>query len=245
MSEPDGGPPGRLPRLDPDAAAGGVPAAQDATGPDAPPPEGPPVRTVIDTRRYRWAIGIIGLAVVVAVSAYQFVSHGTGTTGVTPGHRLHWFAAPLATSDLQGDPNVRPPCTAARHDPRALNLCLDARRSPVVLALFVLGSSACERQVSALQTLAGTMAGSGVRFEAVAVDAGHAATARAVRAHHWTIPVAYDRDGAVGALYGVAVCPMAELAGRGGIVRDRLIGDSWQTAARLAPRVRALLAPPS
>ena len=32
--------------------------------------------------------------------------------------------------------------------------------------------------------------------------------------------MAYDPDGRVGALYGVAVCPMVELAERGGIVRD-------------------------
>jgi hypothetical protein len=34
---------------------------------------------------------------------------------------------------------------------------------------------------------------------------------------------------------------MAELAARGGIVRDRLIGERWQTAAALAPRVAALV----
>ena len=36
-----------------------------------------------------------------------------------------------------------------------------------------------------------------------------------MRSHHWTIPVAYDRDGALGALYGVAICPLVELARRG------------------------------
>ena len=61
-----------------------------------------------------------------------------------------------------------------------------------------------------------------------------------MRAHRWTIPVAYDADGRVGGLYGVAACPMAELADRGGTVRDRLVGDRWQTAAALAPHVREL-----
>ena len=81
-----------------------------------------------------------------------------------------------------------------------------------------------------------------MRFAAVAVNASRAATAKLVRAHHWTIPVAYDRDGGVGQVYGVAICPMAELAYRGGIVRDRLIGDQWQTTSALYPRVRALVA---
>ena len=75
----------------------------------------------------------------------------------------------------------------------------------------------------------------------MAVHASRSATAKLIRSHHWTIPVAYDRDGSVGGLYGVAICPMLELAYRGGIVNDRLIGDRWQTAAALAPRVQALL----
>ena len=74
----------------------------------------------------------------------------------------------------------------------------------------------------------------------MALKAGRAATAKAVRAHHWTIPVAYDEDGRVGEQYGVVVCPMVELAGRGGVVGDRLIGEQWDSAAALAPRVRAM-----
>jgi peroxiredoxin len=222
-----------LQRLDPDRAAG----IQDAPpgAPDRPAPAGP----VIDTRPYRWMVGIIGLVVVIAVSVYVFASHGVGTTGITPGHRLRDFAAPLAATNLNGVANDHPTCSAARHDPRALNTCLLARRGPLVLSFFVTGASQCVRQVNALQTLAGRYPS--LQFAAVAVSASHRATAAAVRTHHWTIPVAYDSDGRVGALYGVAVCPMVELAARGGVVRERLIGNRWQTAAALDPHVRALL----
>ena len=75
----------------------------------------------------------------------------------------------------------------------------------------------------------------------MAIHASRAAADKLIRSHHWTIPVAYDRDGSVGGLYGVAICPMFELAYRGGIVKDRLIGDRWQTPAALAPRVQALV----
>jgi len=200
---------------------------------------------VIDTRRYRWAIGIIGLALLVAFSVHQLADGGSRTTGVAPGQRLHWFAAPIASTDLRGDANLRPACTAAGHDPRALNLCLDAHRTAIVLSFFVPGSAQCVRQVDALQALARRFRGEPVTFAAVAVRSSHAQVARLVRAHRWTIPVAYDADGAVGEQYGVVACPMAELANRGGIVRDRLIGDRWQTAAELAPRVRTLLGPGS
>jgi peroxiredoxin len=222
-----------LQRLDPDRAA---------APPDAPPPAttSPPAGPVVSTRRYRWMVGIIGLVLVVGISAYQFASHGVGTTGVTAGHELRSFAAPLAASNLEGDSNAHPTCSPARHDPRALNVCLLARKGPLVLAFFVTGAGQCVRQVSALQTLAGRFPA--VQFAAVAIGSSHRSAAALVRRHRWTIPVAYDRDGRVGALYGVAACPMVEMAGRGGVVRDRLVGDRWQSAAALAPRVRSLVA---
>jgi xanthosine utilization system XapX-like protein len=216
-----------LQRLDPDLAA--PPATEPARSP-APP--------VIDTRPYRWIVGIIGLVIVVGISVYQFASHGVGGTGVTAGHALRDFAAPLAATDLNGDANAHPTCSAARHDPRALNVCLMARRGPLVLSFFVTGAGQCVRQVGALQTLAGRFPS--VQFAAVAIGASHKETAALVRAHRWTIPVAYDADGRVGALYGVAACPMVEMAARGGIVRSLLIGDPWQTPAALAPRIREL-----
>jgi peroxiredoxin len=240
--------PDELSRLDPDAA--GAPADDEPSRlePDSPgtadgdtslPAAASVPAPVIDTRRYQRMIGLIGLALVAALSVYLFVNHGSSTTGVTAGHRLRWFAAPLATTDLQGAANLHPPCTLPHHDPRALNLCIDAGRGPIVLSLFVLGGGPCERQVDALQTLSHRF--SSVQFEAVALNASHAATAKAVRANHWTIPVAYDEDGRVGEQYGVVACPMVELARRGGVVVDRLIGNQWDSAAALEPRVRALL----
>lgn len=194
---------------------------------------------MIDARRYGWAVGGIGLALVIAFSIYTFAAHGVGTTGVPAGQRLHWFAAPLATSNLNGYANPHPTCSPARHDPRALNICLLARRAPLVLAFFVTGGHACVRQVTGLQALAQRF--TRVDFAAVAVAATHRAVAKLARSHHWTIPVAYDRDGRIGAEYSVAACPMVELARRGGVVAERLIGDRWQSASALAPRVRALL----
>lgn len=257
MSDTPDEPPS-LQRLDPDRAAGeraeraAGSGADAAAGQPAPPPDGPPdgpptgsrarVRTaptVVDPRRYRWMVGIIGLVVVIVFSVHQFLTHGfDSSTGVAPGHRLHEFAAPLADTNLNGDANPHPICTPAGHDPRALNVCLLAGRGPLVLSFFVTGAPQCERQVDALQTLSRRFPQ--VQFAAVAISASHATTARAVRAHGWTIPVAYDADGTVQQLYGVVACPMAELAARGGIVRDRLIGNRWQTVASLTPYVRAL-----
>lgn len=197
---------------------------------------------VIDTRRYRWMIGIFGLTLVIVVSIYQFLHNGVGTAGIPPGERLHQFSAALANSDLTGTPNPNPPCALAHHDPRVLNVCLISRTRPLVLSLFDPESSQCVSQVDALQALSRRYPPGAVQFAAVAVNGSRSTTRSLIRSHHWTIPVAIDSGGVVAKLYDVAVCPMAELAYRGGIVKDRLIGDRYETSAALAPRVQALVA---
>jgi hypothetical protein len=196
---------------------------------------------VIDTRPYRRAIGLFGLLLVILVSGYLFATRGIQTAGVPAGKHLHFFAAPLASSTLNGDANLNPPCTLTRHDPRALNICLLAEKAPLVLAFFVTGSDDCKRQVDTLQVVSRDFPSNKVQFAAVAVRAGHAVTAKLVQTRRWRIPVAYDADGAVGALYGVAACPLLELAHRGGLVAERLIGNHWLSSTALSARVRDLV----
>jgi peroxiredoxin len=217
-------------RLDPDRAAASPPPSPDRR----PPP-------VVNPRPYRWAIGIFGLILIAIFSAYQLSSHGLATAGVAPGGRLHFFAAPLAASNLNGDANLAPPCTESHHDPRALNVCLLAQRAPLVLSFFSTSSKSCEQQIDALQAVASEFPAGRVQFAAVAVRASHAGTAALVRSHHWTIPVAYDRDGAVGSLYDVEICPLVELTDTGGVVANRLIGNHWRSPSALAAQVRRLL----
>jgi hypothetical protein len=210
--------------------------------PDEAAPARPNTPAPLDTRRYVWIVGALASAGVIAFLLYALTSHSSsGTAGVPAGGRLHLFAAPLAASTLNGDANMNPPCTLVRHDRRALNVCLLVKRGPLVLAFFVTNSSQCEREVDTMQALAGRRALRRVQFAAVAVGGSHAATAKAVRAHRWTIPVAYDADGAVGGAYGVTVCPLLELAERGGVVAQRLVGEHWLTAGALEARVQALL----
>ncbi len=202
-----------------------------------------PARALIDNRRYAWMVGVLAAVLVVGFLIYALTSHnsGSGTPGVPAGQPLRYFAAPLAASTLNGDANLNPPCTLARHDPRALNVCLLAKRGPLVLDFFVPGSRACERVVSTMQALASEPGTKGAGYAAVAVNTSHAAAAKVVRKHGWTIPVAYDADGGVGGLYGVTACPLLELTYRGGTVAQRLIGEHWQSGAALAGQVQALL----
>jgi hypothetical protein len=186
-------------------------------------------------------IGLFGLVLVIIVAVSFLATRGVGTAGIPAGKHLALFAAPLANSTLNGDANLNPPCTEAKHNPGALNICLLSKRGPLVLAFFVTGSSACEREVDAEQAVSRQLPAGAAQFAAVAVRADHHAAAAAVRRHHWTIPVAYDRDGAVGAAYGIEVCPIVELAYRGGVVQRRLIGEHWNTAAALIGPVRKLV----
>lgn len=225
-----GEPGARRHRLDPDRAAADRRAARHQ----------PPV--AIDTRPYQRVIWLFGLLLVVIVSVSFLLSRGQGTAGIPAGRHLPLFAAPLATSNLNGSANLHPHCTLAQHDPRALNICLTVKQEPLVLALFVTSSSGCEQEVTALQDVSRRFSAGEVRFAAVAVSASQQDARRAVRSHGWTIPVGYDPDGRVGAAYGVAVCPIVELVRRGGTVERRLIGGHWSSTDALAPQVRALLA---
>jgi peroxiredoxin len=187
-------------------------------------------------------IGLFAVVLIVAFTVYELTTRHARSPAVAAGHRLQYFSAPLAASTLNGDANLNPPCTLRHHDPRVLNVCLIAKRTPLVLAFFATGSKTCEREVSALQKVASQLPAGRVAVAAVAVASSHSDTRAAVRAHHWTIPVAYDADGAIGAAYDVQVCPVVELARRGGVVSGVLIGNHWLSSTALAGRVRALLA---
>jgi peroxiredoxin len=190
-------------------------------------------------------IGLFGLALVIVISVSFLTTHGPGTVGIPAGKRLHYFAAPLATSTLNGDANTNlpPACTKGPHDLRALNICLLAKQAPLVLAFFVPSQTGCEHEVSALQSLSSRYPPGEVQFAAVAVRTGHSDARKAVLAHHWTVPVAYDPDGAVADIYSVEVCPVVELAYRGGVVARRVIGKTSTSA--LAAQVQVLLRNPS
>jgi AhpC/TSA family len=175
---------------------------------------------------------------VIAFSVYEFTRHGVETPGVPAGKRLHYFVAPLATMGPNKPANVRPRCDPAHPNPLALNVC---GRTPVVLAFFATGSGECKRQVDVVQAVSKRFPPGSAQFAAVAIRASRGDTAALVRFRRWTIPVAFDSDGAVAGLYNVDICPMVELAYRGGVVADRLIGEHWLDEAALTAQVRSLL----
>ena len=199
-------------------------------------PTGRAITPVVDVRKYQRRIAMFGIGVLVLISLVVFVERGVNTPGVGPGQRLHEFVAPLATSGITLPANADPHCNPAKPQAHGLNMC---NRRPIVLAFFVTGDGDCTRQVDTLQRIASQFPG--IEFAALAAGGNVHDTRALVRSHHWTIPVGTDPDGRVGALYGVEFCPMVEIARKGGIVAQRLIGDGWSDPAKLATEVRKYL----
>ena len=61
---------------------------------------------------------------------------------------------------------------------------------------------------------------------------------RLTRDHGWTFPVAYDHDGVLANLYGIAVCPQLTFIRPNGRVEDTAVG--LVQPRELARRVGAL-----
>lgn len=197
--------------------------------------------------RPTWIALAAGLAILAYITYNTIVTTPSGSQGLAAGKRMPPFAAPLVTSDLVGDANVavrahqgpagaRPACSVT--DPRALNSCTLARRGPVALAFFAADAGRCVDALDALARVAPRHPS--VRFAAVAIRGSRGDLRALVRRHGWRFPVAQDRDGAVGNLYGVAVCPAVVLAHRGGVVMRTALGTPQTKPAALERAVRRL-----
>jgi peroxiredoxin len=194
-----------------------------------------------------WIAVAAGIAILLYITYNTVTTPGTGSRGLERGVRMPPFAAPLVTSDLEGDANVArhadqgsagttPACDVT--DPRALNSCALARDGPVVLAFLTESADRCVDALDAIEEVAPRHPEVG--FAAVAIRGDRDELRTLTREHGWDFPVAQDRDGAVANLYGVAVCPTIVLAHRGGKVLRTDIGEQATTPAALERSVREL-----
>jgi hypothetical protein len=218
--------------------------AQPDAWPPLPPAAPPPA---VNASRYGWLVGIVGLVVLAWILLNTLRTEGPGSTGPAVGATLPPFAAPLVASDLDGDANVArradqgdagriPACDV--DDPRAFNACTVVRERPLVLAFLTAKADKCARELDAIEQVAGDFPG--VAFAAVGIKGDRDDFRALAREHRWTFPLAWDRDGAVANVYGIAVCPTLVLARRGGRVAETLLGDEAARPQALARHVRAL-----
>jgi hypothetical protein len=190
-------------------------------------PAGPPPRPA---GRYMWVVGVAFVIVVIVAGVNALRHSGGSLRGPEVGRPLPQFAAPLATSSLQGDANVKqqagqsnqlgkePACQV--HVAGSVTSCALSRK-PLVLSVIVPGASKCEGQLDVFQRMAA--AHPRAQFAAVVSGGSHAKVSALARRHGWTFPVAVDRDLSVFNLYHVAVCPTTVFVLPGGRVHSSSI----------------------
>jgi hypothetical protein len=205
----------------------------------------PEPRLPAGASRYLWFVGVVVVLLIVYVTLNTVRSNGPGSTGPRTGDPMPPFAAPLATGTVSGDVNVarkngqgaagrRPACTV--RGPGVLNICQLWERGPVVLAFLATRGARCAAELDTLERV--RAAHPAVQFAAVAIKGDRAELRALVRRRGWGFPVAYDRDGILANLYGVAVCPQVTYALPGGRVTATSIGEIGR--ADLDRRIAAL-----
>jgi hypothetical protein len=182
--------------------------------------------------RYWWFVALAVFALIVYVSLNTLRSDHVSSRGPKVGSRLPPFAAPLALGDVDGDVNVarkagegeagaKPACSV--RGPGILNSCQLAEGGPFVLAILATRGTKCARQLDVLERARTTHPD--VQLAAVAIRGNRDDLRALVRRHGWRFPVAYDHDGILANLLGVAVCPLVTYALPGGIVHDTTVGE--------------------
>jgi hypothetical protein len=225
--------------------------------PEAPPPsppraERPPQAPVPKVRppwasRWGWLVGVLVLLAIALITLNTFGGDAGGASGLEPGTRIPPFAAPLATSDLDGDVNVarKPDSGSAGRVPacdvrgaKVVNSCALLERGPLVLAFLATRGGDCTTTLDDLQAI--HRREPQVQIAAIAIRGDRADLRRLIVQHGWTFPVGYDHDGVLAGLYGVAVCPHVAFVYPDGRVRGTVLGR--EPRAELAGRVQRLLA---
>lgn len=206
--------------------------------------------------RYTLLAGLFLAAVVVIALVQGSGREGGGTLGLDR-QPSRWplpeFAVPRADGPLEGDANVfqddcagsRVPCPegdrrtpACRvRDGDAIRVCDLFDRPALISFWFSMGGN-CVAQQDAVDR-AYERYRDRVGFLSVNVRDDRDTVRELIRERGWRMPVGYDRDGAVAALYHVGGCPTFAYVYPGGTLYDATIGEL--SAQELGRRLDGLL----
>jgi hypothetical protein len=208
--------------------------------------------------RYSIGVGLIFLALIAFVAINTLTGGNDDETLGIDQLGARWplpeFAVPAAAGELEGDANVAQddcesaaiPCPRdSRRDPACEVAVADAIRvcdlfdRPLVLSFWFTKGGDCAEQQDVVDAVYRRYRGR-VNFLSVDIRDDRETVRELVRSNGWQMPVGYDRDGAVAALYRVGGCPTFAYAYPGGTLQAASIGDL--TPAQLEARVRRLLA---
>jgi hypothetical protein len=207
--------------------------------------------------RYSIAVGLLFLAVIVVATVSTIGGGGAGGTLGLDFEPSRWplpeFAVPAAAGHLEGDANVAQddcesstvPCPedtrrtpACRiSTPGAIRVC-DLFERPLVISFWFTKSGDCVPQQDIVDDVYRRYRGR-VAFLSLDIHDSRDTVRGLIRQHGWTLPVGYDRDGAVGSLYKVGGCPTFAYVYPGGTLESASTGQL--TAGQLRARVDRLL----
>jgi hypothetical protein len=206
--------------------------------------------------RYSVIVGIAFIGVI-AVAAVNGLNTDEGTLlGTEPvrGEPLAEFAVPDVRGPLDLDANIAQddcatagnPCPEAdRRTPAcaiepkdAIRVC-DLFDRPLVISFWFTSPKACVDTQDDIYALEREY-GDEVNFLSVAIRGDRADVEDTVEERGWTVPVGWDRDGAVSNVYRVGVCPTVGVARPGGIYEEVLIGDD-ATPQRISEELDGLV----
>jgi hypothetical protein len=210
--------------------------------------------------RYTIAVGLL-FAILILIAVINGPPGGgndetLGLDRQPPNWALPEFAVPLAASQLEGDANIaqddcetsRIPCPAGDrrtpacrvHLPGSIRVCDLFDRPSLISFWFSKGGGGCVAQQDVVDSVYARYRGR-VAFLSVDVRDDRDTVRDLVRERHWRMPVGYDRDGAVAALYRIGLCPTFAYAYPGGTLQSASIGEltEGQLSAHLDRLLRA------
>jgi thiol-disulfide isomerase/thioredoxin len=206
--------------------------------------------------RYSIVVGLLFL-ILVGVATLSTLNGGEGTLGLdrqADRWPLPEFAVPDARSGLEGDANVAQddcessalPCPAdAVRDSAceistagAIRIC-DLFDRPLVISFWFTKGGDCEAQQDVVDRVYRRYRGR-VNFLSLDIHDDPETVRELASQRGWELPVGYDRDGAVGSLYGVSGCPTLAYVYPGGTLQATSLGEIGQR--ELSAKVESLLA---
>jgi hypothetical protein len=192
--------------------------------------------------RYSIAVGLIFLALIVVATIHTLTGNGgedtLGLDKQPPRWPIPEFAVPAASGQLEGDANIyQDDCGSAglpcpEHPPRvpacqittpgAIRVC-DLFDRPLVISFWFGTENDCEAQQGVVSAVAARYGGR-VNFLSLDVLDSRESVGELVREKGWKMPVGFDRDGAVAALFRIAGCPTFAYAYPGGTLQSASVG---------------------
>lgn len=208
--------------------------------------------------RYSIVVGLLFLAVIVVATVNSIENGGGGETLGLDRLPSRWplpeFAVPAAAGKLEGDANVAQddcetaaiPCSedaqrtpACRVDlPEAIRVCDFFDRPLVISFWFTKGGGRCVEQQDLVQRVFRRYRDR-VGFLSLDIRDDRDTVRELIHQRDWTMPVGYDRDGAIAGLYGVGLCPTFAYVYPGGTLESASVGEL--TASQLSDRIDRLL----